>query len=86
MAHRGPWRAAEGVGAIVEHVQYTLFLLLMMNINGGLASDSECLRIERTAPHPVIACGSTHRERHDLQRNYGGDDKARVVLISGANR
>lgn len=78
--------AGHGDGKIAEYLQYTLFLVLALNINAGISPDHECPKLERPAPRPIIACGPTAQNRPQFQhpRLRKGDPK--IILIDGAGK
>jgi hypothetical protein len=78
--------AGHGDGKIAEYLQYTLFLVLALNINAGISPDSECPKLERPAPRPIIACGPSAQTRPQFKHprlNKGGPN---IILIDGAGK
>ncbi len=78
--------AGHGDGKIAEYLQYTLFLVLALNINAGISPDTECPKIERPAPRPIVACGPSAQTRphFNYPRLKKGDPK--IILIDGAGK
>jgi hypothetical protein len=71
---------------IAEYLKYTLFMMLALNINAGIAPERECQSIERQAPSPVVACaqaGDSRPENSRREREFG---EARIILIDGAGK
>ena len=85
--HHGPFHLANHRGAwtIADYLSYTLFMLLALNLDSGLAPDSACPRYEAQIER-VTKCPPVRQLRPRAPRPGARQERPSALLIKDISR